>query len=135
MNRPEEGLQRSAVQYLAVALPPDAIFWATPNQRGTRKRFEMGLLAGLGVRPGMPDLNILYRSLFVGLELKAAAGRSSAAQLEAGRAIMDAGGSYRTCFSLDDIDAALRAVGIPLRVELLPGGCGWMIPRRERAAS
>lgn len=56
---PEEALQKQLVAELEWRLMSPWMFWATPNQRGTRARWEQELLAALGVKPGAPDLFVL----------------------------------------------------------------------------
>lgn len=52
----EEDEQRTLAQWLDL----HGITWFhVPNQRGTRKRYEMGILWALGVKAGVPDAMIL----------------------------------------------------------------------------
>lgn len=52
----EEDEQRTLAQWLDL----HGITWFhVPNQRGTRKRYEMGILWALGVKAGVPDVIIL----------------------------------------------------------------------------
>lgn len=54
----EESEQRTLAQWLDL----HGITWFhVPNERGTRKRYEMGILWALGVKPGVPDVIILDR--------------------------------------------------------------------------
>lgn len=85
VKRPEEDLQKIVVRYLRLACP-DAVFFAVPNQKGTRKTWEQGLLKGLGVRPGVADLVFVLP-----------------------------GGPYLICRSLAEVDGALAAWGVPMR--------------------
>lgn len=113
--RPEEQIQKAIVQYLNVALPADSYFFATTNQRGTRKRFEMGILKAMGARAGVPDLVILCRGRFIGLEVKAPKGSLSDHQANAADAIVNAGGLYSVVRSIDDVERILRGWGIVLK--------------------
>lgn len=115
MKRPEETLHRAVATYLAVALPSRALWWSTANQRGTRSRWEMGLLKALGVRPGIPDILVYFDGLLIGIELKAAKGRISEAQAVVSDLIVDNGGLWRCCRSVEDVEAALRNAGVPLK--------------------
>ena len=56
MKRPEEALQRAIVARLRARLEPPWLFWATANQRGTRKAWEQAMLKAMGTRAGIPDL-------------------------------------------------------------------------------
>lgn len=118
---PEENLQKAIVRFLGHALPPDSFFFATTNQRGTRKRFEMGILKAMGARAGVPDLCILHRGRFFGLEVKAPkTGRLSEHQANAADAIVQAGGFYSVVRSVEEVERCLRAWGVILRATVLP---------------
>jgi hypothetical protein len=72
MKRLEETLQREIVRHLEWRLEPPWMFWATPNQRGTRSVVEAQILKTLGVKAGIPDLFVLGPGpILVGLEVKA----------------------------------------------------------------
>jgi len=113
--RPEEDLQRAVVAFLAAVLPADAVCWATPNQRGTRKRWEMGVLKALGVRAGVPDLFVLYDGQLIGIELKAAKGRLSEAQTAFQATMVRAGAVVAVCRSVDAVADALAYADVPLK--------------------
>lgn len=117
--RPEEMLQRTIVQFLGTALPPDSYLFATTNQRGTRKKFEMGILKAMGARAGVPDLCIVHRGRFFGLEVKAEKGRLSDRQADAADKIVNAGGFYSVVRSVDEVERCLRGWGVILRSTVL----------------
>lgn len=121
MLRAEEQVQKSIVRYLAHALPTDAFLFATTNQRGTRKRFEMGILKAMGARAGVPDLCLIHHGRFIGLEVKAPkTGRMSERQADAAEEIVSAGGLYSVVRSVEDVERFLRSIGVPLRATVLP---------------
>ena len=120
MNRPEEQIQKAIVRFLGHALPLDAFVFAVPNQRGTRKKFEMGILKSLGVRAGVPDLIILYRQKFIGLEVKAPGNSLSPEQKVARDAIVRAGGIYELVRSVEEVERFLRKWELPIRATVLP---------------
>lgn len=77
MRRPEENLQRACVDFTHLAYP-DLIFFAVPNQKGTRKGYEMAILKTLGVQSGVADLVFcLPGGRFAAIEMKAPKGRTS----------------------------------------------------------
>jgi hypothetical protein len=119
IKRPEEQLQRTIVLFLSTALPPDSYMFATTGQRGTRKRFEMGILKAMGARPGVPDLIVLHRGRFMGLEVKAEKGRLSDNQADAADAIVNAGGFYSVVRSVEEVERCLRGWGVILRATVL----------------
>jgi hypothetical protein len=116
MNRPEEQLQRQVAAFLDVALPEDAVWWHTPNQRGTRSLAENKILKGLGVRKGIPDVLIYWQRQLYCIELKAPGKYFSTAQKAMRPRLVEAGARYVSeKRSLDEVITALRAYGIPLR--------------------
>jgi hypothetical protein len=82
------------------------------------------MLARLGLRPGFPDILVLHpaptdiegrsRCILVGLELKTEAGRQSVVQRAVEAEFQAAGATYSLCRSIDDVQAALDAAGVPL---------------------
>lgn len=125
-RRPEEHLHRLIVQYLNLSLPHPWIFFHVPNQRGTRKAWEVKLLNGLGVRAGVPDLFLAGEGKVIGLEIKAPAAslkngdksqakpRLSDAQKDTIGALAEAGIPTIVVRSLDEATEALKAMGVPL---------------------
>ena len=118
MNHPEEDLQKAVVQLLGIALPASAMFWTTPNQRGTRKRWENQLLKAMGVLAGFPDLAILWRSRLYLIELKAPGGALSPAQKALHVRLGLAGAKVWVCFSIEQVIERLELWEIPLRAKL-----------------
>ena len=55
MNRPEQALQQSIVEYLQLALRPDVRWWHTPSG-GWRSKVEAAIFKGIGAKAGVPDL-------------------------------------------------------------------------------
>lgn len=128
MNRPEESLQRAIVHFLTFALPKEWIFWATPNQRGTRTVVEQKILRALGVRAGVPDLFVLGPGPhLIAIEVKAppvllksgapskAKPVVSDAQQEVLALLAANGVPILIARSIDDVEAALRGLGVPLK--------------------
>lgn len=118
MKRPEETIHRAVAAYLKVALPGACYWTSIPNQRGTRKRFEMGILKALGVKAGAPDIILCWDGRFIGIELKAPGGKLSDNQESTSDSITLAGGVYTVARSVDDVDGFLRIIGVPLRASL-----------------
>ena len=113
---PEEQLQRSIVQFLRVALPDRlGVFWyAVPGHRGTRKRFEMGILKAMGVRAGVPDLAFIHDGRAFFIELKAERGALTKSQKETIPRLRAAGAETFVCRSVEDVQRVLRSQGIEL---------------------
>jgi hypothetical protein len=116
VRRPEEQLHRSVAQLLRTAAP-ELLWWSTPNQRGTRKRWEMGVLYALGVKSGVPDICIVLPGGQLGcIELKAKGGALTDSQKAFGQHLKMSGGLWACCRSLDEVIITLEAWGVPLRI-------------------
>lgn len=117
MNRPEEALQRQVAAFLDVALPEDAVWWHTPNQRGTRARFENEILKALGVKGGFPDVAILFRGRLYCIELKAPGRKPTDAQDALRARLQRAGAIYpdEPAYRLEEVEGYLDAWFIPLK--------------------
>lgn len=116
VKRPEEDLQKIVVRFLQLACPK-AVFFAVPNQKGTRKTWEQGLLKSLGVRAGVADLVFVLPEGRVGfIELKAPDnGRQSADQAVFEEDVRALGAPYLICRSLAEVEGALAAWEVPMR--------------------
>lgn len=112
-SRAEAALHRAVAAYLTVALPPDVAWTTFPAGSGGKARG--GQLKAAGLRPGWPDLQILWDGKFLGIELKTGKRRLSPAQDACVRLIFRAGGTWTVCRSIDDVERILIAWGMPLR--------------------
>lgn len=111
----EDALQRAVVQFLRVALPDDATFYAVPNG-GRRHAKEAARMVGLGLRAGVPDLAIVYRSKAYFVELKRPGGGSlSEHQRQFHRKLLHCGCPVMLCRSVEEVEAQLREACVPLR--------------------
>lgn len=116
-KRNEELLQRAVSQFLDRALPQNAVWWHTPNG-GARTAAEAGIFKALGVKPGIPDIFILYCGTLHGLELKAPPRKPTPLQIGMGALLVDAGAKWAWADNIEDVEAQLRAWGFPLRASL-----------------
>lgn len=114
MAQPEKALHLAVARFLAISLPPHAIWHHSPNG-GSRHVLEAKAFRDMGVRAGWPDIEIVWAGRVHFFELKARDGRLSPAQKETHAALIDAGATVSVCRSIDDIETALRGIGIPLR--------------------
>jgi hypothetical protein len=132
MRRPEQALAIAAAQYLRLALRPPTVWFAIDHGAGRMTPAAAGLLKARGGRQGVPDLLVLHPfqadTNVVGLELKAPKGRVSDAQRIMAREFRAAGAAYEFCRSLEDVEAVLRGVGIPVFATVAANGSLW--PRR-----
>ena len=113
-NRPEEALQRATASYLDLALPRDAVWFHPPNG-GARSKAEAGIFKAMGVKPGVPDLIIIYRGRVVAIELKAPGGTRSPAQKLMHARLSAAGALVYTATSIEEVESFLRVAFIPLK--------------------
>ena len=109
----ERDFHRSVADFLAVALPRDAIWTTFPAGGGGEARGAH--LKSVGLVKGWPDVQILWRGLFIGVELKSETGKPSLEQIQVGLAIEKAGGKWFIARSIDDLTRKLTACGVPLR--------------------
>jgi ribosomal protein S10 len=108
VKRPEEALQRSVVQWLRLK-HPRLLWFAVPNQRGTRSLIENQILKGLGVRAGVADLVfILASGQAAFIELKAPGGKQSLAQEQFEMDATQTGALYEVCDNLDRVIETLH---------------------------
>lgn len=121
--QPERALHNAVAAFLRVALP-DSYCWTTfPAGGGGKVRGAQ--LQAMGLRQGWPDVQILSPwglSHFIGIELKARRGQLSPEQHECHRRIRLAGGDVFVCRSVEEVEAALLMLGVPLRASCLPKG-------------
>lgn len=107
MQRLEQALHFSVAAYLRHALPPDIVVWHTPNGEQRDKR-TAGKLKGMLVLPGVPDFTILLpngQASFI--ELKAAGGGLSPAQIEFRERVLALRCGYATCRSVDEVETTI----------------------------
>ena len=113
-NYPEHRLSAAVAEYLKYALPPDC--YATSVGHGGGGKIRGALLQKSGVRPGFPDWLLIYNGHAFLIELKAPRGAVSADQQVCHAALRRAGcPAVHIARSLDDVEAALKEWGIPIR--------------------
>lgn len=128
--QPEAALQRAVVDAFGM-MQLDALWFAVPNG-GQRSRIEAAIMAGLGVKPGIGDLCLIWQRHEYGdggfidvsavgfIELKALGGkpRLRAEQAAFARDCGRYGIRYGIAQSLDEVDALLAAWGVPRRRDI-----------------
>lgn len=114
----EADLHRDVVRFLRAALPEGWRFFHTPNG-GKRVTREAAQFVAMGVSPGVPDLILAGpdRTL-VAIELKAAKGRETPAQIGWLDHLLACGWRADTCRSLREVEAFLSMAGVPLRARV-----------------
>jgi hypothetical protein len=111
----EADLLHVCMQYLAWALPPDAIANHSPGE-GQRSKRAQGELKRSGYQRGWPDIEIVWRNhpnIYV--ELKAPRGVMSEAQRLMRQRLEYCGCTVLLCRTPEGMECALRELGVPLR--------------------
>jgi hypothetical protein len=111
MKRPEEQIHRAVISHLAIRSMP-GVFYFHPANGGRRTKAEAGIFKALGVRAGVPDLIVLYRSQVFGLELKAATGELTPLQRQTLNDMEVAGARTAVAHSLDEALVTLECWGV-----------------------
>lgn len=114
---PEDQLQKALVEYLDLALPPDALCFAIPNG-GKRIKVLAAILKATGVKKGIPDLCIVWRGRAMFMELKAIRGHLSADQREMHRKLTFCGCEVWVVRSVEQAEYLLRSLQMPLQAAL-----------------
>jgi hypothetical protein len=122
MRRPEEALHRQVVELLNVYEARGLLAFCHPYNGGYRTPAEAGIGTALGVKAGVPDLLIWIPNSMFCIELKAplAKKRLSPAQFGWIGRMADMGVAVHVCRSLDEVEAVLRAMGVPAIGKLEP---------------
>lgn len=130
MPRPEQDLQKAAVQFLTAAVPPppSGPLWFAPDagiplpSRTEEQRKHAARIGGIrkamGVRPGIADLVFLRTPPFV-VEFKTGDGRMSKEQRDIAAALNLMGINTHVVRSIDQLVTVLEAEGVPMRAEVL----------------
>lgn len=112
--QPEEALQLQVVRFLKLALGGNSEFFAVPNG-GKRNFREAQRLKAAGVKAGAPDLFVFNDGRAVGIELKAGKNGLTDVQADYHNRLRQARVPVSVCRSIGEVEAALRAAGVPLR--------------------
>jgi hypothetical protein len=135
-QRPETLLQIRIVGWLRHGgIGPEPEWCAIEHsEKGTRWRRDD--LWRRGVKGGIEDLQFLYVGHFTAIELKVGDNEQSDKQLARQARVIANGGSYFVCRTEQEVEAALRSVGIPIRIPApLPFvEIGGTKPKRKRAS-
>lgn len=118
LHATEEQIQGAVASFLDRSLPPDAVWFHPPNG-GHRHPAVAAKLKWAGVKPGVPDVVIVWRGRAIFIELKAHKGTLSDAQKEMQeRLVLSGAVVFEVARSVDEVEGFLRGVGIPLHVRI-----------------
>ena len=132
MRRPEHALQAAVAHMLQVVLDPERTWWSSIDHGvGKLGKAEAGIRKKRGVKPGIPDIVILYKPpprrvspgrvakndiRVLGIELKSDSGRLSDTQVDVAAAWAALGGALvYSARSLEDVQSILTRCCIPMR--------------------
>lgn len=119
----ETGFQKTAIAFLRLALPTDAMVVGYPLGcfPAGLSRDQIAKLtafwAAMGALDGFPDLFVLYRGWFFGMELKWE-GAVAKNQVERHSDLRRCGCEVVVCRNLADISRQCISFGIPLRTTI-----------------
>lgn len=102
-DQPERRLHRQVADYLDLALPQSAFWWPTPNASKRTPAQAANMKRAKEFRAGVPDIMICHKGRLICVELKAAKGRLSPAQVETHERLTLSGAVVCVCRSLDDV--------------------------------
>lgn len=118
-KQPEHELQKAVVAHLRLALMPNVYYTAIPM--GEWRGFSTGKrVKEMGAMPGAPDILLIVGGVPYGLELKAGAGKQSAAQVATEALWGAAGGVYAIARGIDDALDLLQSWGAIKGYEVQP---------------
>ena len=110
-NRPEQAIHQAAVSYLKLLENMGELTFFHPASGGWRSKAEAGIFKSLGVKPGVPDLVLLFpggRTAFI--EIKAPEGRLSPAQKAFRNTVEAFGFAYAECHDLNAVEKFIRGL-------------------------
>jgi len=111
----EEQLQRAVCALLAIYEAKHLLAFCHVPSGGYRTPAEAGILKAMGVKRGIPDLLIWTpEGHSFGIELKAGRGKESDAQVLFRSTLESLGHRVYVCWSLDEVEAALRLERVPM---------------------
>jgi len=110
---PEQDIQRQIAQFLDVSLGGTAWYSTIPLGGGGKTRG--GILKGLGVKEGTPDMLVIHAGRAVWIEVKSYTGAASKGQVKCHADLKRAHSPVYVVRSLDEAIAVLRQAGVPLR--------------------
>lgn len=117
MNRPEQAIQRSCVDFLRQCAP-EGLGYTAINPVPAKSKAVAGISKAMGLIPGIPDILLVWKGRAIFVEVKADGGRLSPAQRDCQAGLMLAGALVHTVKSLDEFIDFLGAAGIPIRARL-----------------
>ncbi len=120
-KRPEQTLQIQVARYLAVALRYP-VWWSSIDHAAKLGKVAAGQRQARGVKPGIPDLMILWpdgnRTKILGIELKSPTGSQSPVQKDVETAWAACHVPVVVCRSLQEVETALTIWRVPCQAKI-----------------
>jgi hypothetical protein len=108
---PEQAVHRAVVDLLQRSARPGVAWTHIPS--GEKREHQTGaILAGMGHKPGWPDILLIKDGRCYGLELKRERGRLSPAQIAAHEELRAAGATIGVAYGIDEAIGTLKAWGM-----------------------
>lgn len=114
MNRPEQDIQRSCIDFLRVCAP-QGLMWTAINPVPAKSKAVAGISKAMGLQPGVPDLLMVWKGRAIFVEFKAPGGSLSPAQRDCHAGLMLAGALVHTVSSLSEFLDFITTIGVPVR--------------------
>ena len=111
-QHPEDDLHKAVAQYLELALPPECCWTTMPAGGGGKIRGAR--LKTMGFHGGWPDLQLVYKGRYIGIELKTGKNKLSDTQDATHERLTLAGGLVYTARSVEAVEGFLSAI-MPLQ--------------------
>lgn len=117
MTRTEDAIQRSMVEWMetCIAPPPLGPYWSAVNPLPNKSKAQAGMSKAMGMKAGVPDLIMCWKGKFIGIEVKPPGKYLSPVQRDTHMAITNNGGVTVTVRSVDELQAFLLVLGVPVR--------------------
>lgn len=117
--RGQEEFKLSCVvaDYLRHALPAH-VLWSHFPAGENRSPITGARLKRMGTAKGWPDYIIVHNGRFIGIELKIPGNYPSPEQRAFGDCLTAQGGAWTVARSLDQVEAFLRAEGVPVAARM-----------------
>ena len=110
----ESAIHKQVATYLDIALPLSSV-WSTIGHGGMPLHPRTAArMKAQGLKPGIPDVLIVWQGRAIFIEIKRPGGRLSPAQKTMHERITSAGAVVATCFSAEDVERYLSVI-MPLR--------------------
>jgi len=110
----EGPIHKAILQFLALALPRDALYHHSPNEldmAGAEAARQIAKARNLGTKAGWPDIEIIWQGHAYFLEVKARTMQSDA-QKDIQSGLVRAGAPYAVVRSVVEAEAALKRWGL-----------------------